>query len=58
MGLFILDIFKRIDLTDGSCVFLGTIFTKSPDTAVLLGLVKRQSLFSPVSELKEQADFQ
>ena len=35
----------------------GTIYTNDPATASLLGIIKRQSMFSPVSELKEITDF-
>ncbi len=36
----------------------GTVYTTSPETATLLGLVKRVSTFTPVQVLKDQADFQ
>ena len=39
------------------CYFTGKVFCDSPDTATLLGLVKRQSMFTPVVELKDMADF-
>jgi 6-phosphofructokinase 1 len=35
----------------------GKIYTKEPSSAALLGLIKRASVFSPVQELKDQADF-
>ncbi|CAH1772407.1 unnamed protein product [Owenia fusiformis] len=35
----------------------GTVYTDDIDTAVLLGLVKRQSVFTPVEELSEETDF-
>merc|ERR1712150_235534 len=35
----------------------GSIYANSPDTCTLLGLVKRQSMFSPVQELKDRTDF-
>ncbi|ELU13881.1 hypothetical protein CAPTEDRAFT_175923 [Capitella teleta] len=35
----------------------GSVFTKDRSTATLLGLVKRASQFTPVQDLKEQADF-
>ncbi|XP_074657068.1 ATP-dependent 6-phosphofructokinase-like isoform X2 [Tubulanus polymorphus] len=36
----------------------GTVSCKTPDTATLLGLVKKQTKFSPLQELKQQTDFQ
>ncbi|ESN96243.1 hypothetical protein HELRODRAFT_186529 [Helobdella robusta] len=36
----------------------GSVFTNSSDTATLLGLQKKRSLFTPVLELKEKTDFQ
>jgi len=35
----------------------GRVYTTAKETATLLGLVKRQSTFSPVVDLKEHADF-
>ncbi|KAL5013131.1 hypothetical protein ScPMuIL_007401 [Solemya velum] len=35
----------------------GKVFCDTPDTAVLLGMVKRHLVFSPVSELKCHANF-
>jgi len=35
----------------------GQIYTDSPETATLLGLLKQRSSFSPVQELKELTDF-
>merc|ERR1719187_2365416 len=35
----------------------GAVHTAAPDTAALLGLVGRQSCFTPVEQLKDQADF-
>lgn len=35
----------------------GTIYTTSPETASLMGLVKRQSQFTPVQELSLKTDF-
>ena len=36
----------------------GSVRCTAPDTATLLGLIKRQSVFSPVQELKLQCDFE
>lgn len=36
----------------------GQIYTNSPDTATLLGLVKQKSAFTPVQELREITDFE
>jgi len=36
----------------------GVVHTKSRDTATLLGLVKRQSAFTPVEDLKSRSDFE
>uniref|UniRef100_T1IV69 6-phosphofructokinase n=1 Tax=Strigamia maritima TaxID=126957 RepID=T1IV69_STRMM len=36
----------------------GSVFTKSPDSATLLGLVKRQYKFSPVDQLKADTDME
>ena len=36
----------------------GIVHTKRRDTATLLGLVKRQSAFTPVEDLKPRADFE
>jgi hypothetical protein len=42
----------------GHFVFcLGTVYAKSPDTATLLGLLKQKSVFTPICELREKADF-
>jgi len=38
--------------------FAGQIYTNSPDTATLLGLVKQKSAFTPVQELREITDFE
>ena len=38
-------------------VIIGTIYTTSPETATLMGLVKRQSQFTPVQELSLKTDF-
>jgi len=35
----------------------GTVFTKDPSTATLLGVIKQRSHFTPVQELRNQADF-
>jgi len=35
----------------------GTVYCTSPETATLMGLVKRQSLFTPVQELRKTTDF-
>lgn len=35
----------------------GSISCTSPDTAVLMGLVRRQYLFTPVQTLKADTDF-
>lgn len=35
----------------------NTIFCDTPETAVLLGLVKRQYLFTPVQNLRADTDF-
>jgi 6-phosphofructokinase 1 len=35
----------------------GTIYTNDPSTATLLGMLKRQSSFTPVQELQKIADF-
>lgn len=35
----------------------GTISCTTPDTAVLMGLVRRQYLFTPVQTLKVETDF-
>ena len=35
----------------------GTIHTTAADTVTLLGMIKRQSMFTPVNELKPQSDF-
>lgn len=37
--------------------FDGTISCTTPDTAVLMGLVRRQYLFTPVQSLKADTDF-
>jgi len=37
---------------------VGLVFTTRRDTATLLGLVKRQSAFTPVEDLKARADFE
>jgi len=36
----------------------GVVHTKSRDTATLLGLVKRQSAFTPIEDLKPRSDFE
>ena len=36
----------------------GSVYTNAPETAVLLGLVRRVTMFSPLAELKLQTDFQ
>jgi 6-phosphofructokinase 1 len=36
----------------------GGVYTNSPDTATLLGLIKKRSQFTPVQDLKNMADFQ
>ena len=36
----------------------GSIYTKEPETASLLGLVKRLSVFTPVQELQHETDFE
>lgn len=36
----------------------GSVFTNTPDTATVLGLLKQRSQFIPVQELKHQADFE
>lgn len=35
----------------------GTITCTGPDTAVLMGLVRRQYLFTPVQSLKQETNF-
>ena len=35
----------------------GKVYTDKPDTAIMLGIVKRNYAFTPVQELKEQTDF-
>jgi len=35
----------------------GTIYTNDPSTATLLGMIKRQSMFTPVQDLQHIADF-
>jgi 6-phosphofructokinase 1 len=35
----------------------GGVYTKSPDTATLLGLQQQKSLFTPVADLKDKADY-
>lgn len=35
----------------------GTIYTRSKETATLLGIIKRQTTFTPVEELKLRCDF-
>jgi len=40
------------------CLVAGAVHTKSRDTATLLGLVKRQSAFTPVEDLKARSDFE
>jgi len=41
------------------CFFaeIGTVYTRAKETATLLGLIKRQSTFTPVEELKLRSDF-
>lgn len=36
----------------------GTVCAKSPDTAVMMGIVRRQYRFSPLLELKKETDFE
>jgi len=36
----------------------GIVHTKNRETATLLGLVKRQSAFTPVQDIKPRADFE
>ncbi|XP_063070416.1 ATP-dependent 6-phosphofructokinase, liver type-like [Engraulis encrasicolus] len=36
----------------------GRVFANAPETACVIGLNKKQLSFSPVTELKEQTDFQ
>lgn len=36
----------------------GSVTCSSPDSIVLLGIVKRQYKFTPVAELKEQTNFE
>jgi 6-phosphofructokinase 1 len=36
----------------------GGVYTKSPDTATLLGMLKQKSVFTPVQDLKDHADFE
>ena len=38
--------------------FSGTVFTNSPNTATLLGMVKRQMAMTPLQELKKVTDFE
>jgi len=35
----------------------GKIYTNTPETATLLGLVKQRSCFTPIQDLKEITDF-
>lgn len=35
----------------------GSVYTKSPESATLLGLKKKMSTFTPLQELREQSDF-
>jgi len=39
------------------CLLSGEIHTTSHDSASLLGLLKRQTVFTPVEHLKLRADF-
>jgi len=36
----------------------GTVYTNEPESATLLGVLRQKSVFTPVQELKEQADFE
>jgi len=36
----------------------GDVYTTSCDSATLLGLIKRQTVFTPVEHLKHRADFE
>lgn len=35
----------------------NTIVCETPETAVLLGLVKRQYMFTPIQNLRQETDF-
>ena len=39
-------------------VFLGVMKACTPDSAVLLGMLRRQLLFSPLEDLKANTDFE
>lgn len=34
------------------------VYTKSPDSAVLMGIMRRQYSFSPLAELKQDTNFE
>lgn len=36
----------------------GTVFTDSPDTAVLMGVIRRQYCFTPLQQLKKETNFE
>lgn len=36
----------------------GTVFADSPDTAVMMGVVRRQYRFTPLLELKKETNFE
>uniref|UniRef100_A0A8D8UX71 ATP-dependent 6-phosphofructokinase n=1 Tax=Cacopsylla melanoneura TaxID=428564 RepID=A0A8D8UX71_9HEMI len=36
----------------------GTVFTDSPDTAVLMGVIRRQYCFTPLTQLKKETNFE
>ena len=38
-------------------ISVGSICTKTAETVTLLGMIKRQSTFTPVQTLKDFADF-
>ncbi|NXP74394.1 PFKAM protein, partial [Ramphastos sulfuratus] len=40
------------------CTRHGRIFANTPDSACLLGMRKRSLVFQPITELKEQTDFE
>jgi len=44
-------------MTNDFLLTSGSVYTNSPDTATLLGLQMKHSVFSPVEELKKHADF-
>jgi 6-phosphofructokinase 1 len=49
---------KLISQIQASKAADGGVYTKSPDTATLLGVLKQKSIFTPVLDLKGHADFE